>query len=40
MIQTEWIQDAGEPGIAGVDVEVTDANGVLQTVTTDANETG
>ncbi|WP_124981883.1 Calx-beta domain-containing protein, partial [Nonlabens xiamenensis] len=31
------VQDAGEPGIAGVDVVVTDSNGVPQTVTTDAN---
>ncbi|WP_317126909.1 beta strand repeat-containing protein, partial [Nonlabens xiamenensis] len=31
------VQDAGEPGIAGVDVVVTDSNGLPQTVTTDAN---
>ena len=31
------IQDAGEPGIPGVDIEVTDALGNTQTVTTDAN---
>ena len=31
------IQEAGELGLSGVSVEVTDANGVLQTVTTDAN---
>ncbi|WP_236642010.1 Ig-like domain-containing protein [Dokdonia sinensis] len=30
-------QDAGEPDLAGVDVEITDANGNTQTVTTDAN---
>jgi CshA-type fibril repeat protein len=30
-------QDAGEPNLANVDVEITDANGNTQTVTTDAN---
>ncbi|MCI5140616.1 MAG: hypothetical protein D3909_02585, partial [Candidatus Electrothrix sp. ATG1] len=30
-------QDAGEPGIPGVAVEVTDSDGNVQTVTTDAN---
>ncbi|MBE16301.1 MAG: hypothetical protein CL867_08615 [Cytophagaceae bacterium] len=31
------VQDAGEPDLAGVDVEITDTNGNVQTVTTDAN---
>ncbi len=30
------VQDPGEPGLAGVDVVVTDSNGITQTVTTDA----
>jgi hypothetical protein len=30
-------QDAGEPDLAGVDVIITDSNGIIQTVTTDAN---
>jgi len=31
------VQDAGEADLAGVDVKITDANGVSQTVTTDAD---
>ena len=31
------VQDAGEPGLGGVDVVVTDVNGDTQTVTTDAD---
>lgn len=31
------VQDPGEPDLAGVDVEVTDSQGGVQTVTTDAN---
>ncbi|WP_105023105.1 hypothetical protein [Nonlabens xylanidelens] len=31
------MQDAGEPGIPGVDVVVTDEGGTPQTVMTDAN---
>ena len=31
------VQDPGEPDLANVDVIITDANGVMQTVTTDAN---
>ncbi|BCU77641.1 SdrD B-like domain-containing protein [Luteolibacter sp. LG18] len=31
------VEDSGEPGLAGVDVLVTDSNGSTQTVTTDAN---
>ncbi|WP_420631305.1 SdrD B-like domain-containing protein [Candidatus Leptofilum sp.] len=30
-------QDAGEPDLANVDLEITDSNGITQTVTTDAN---
>lgn len=31
------VEDSGEPGLAGVDILITDVNGNTQTVTTDAN---
>lgn len=33
----DGVENIGEPGLAGVDILITDVNGITQTVTTDAN---